>query len=257
MRLITSRRLAVLSAGLLLAVASAHAVPDILLDDFAAPAPAVSALGSQVAYTTSTPGVYAGQSGQLRDTTFFLTLDPNQAGAVATVGGGSASVVDGAGAAGVFYIAYGAWASELGTPQSQGAPLNLDLTAYHDFIATFPQVAVGLNLNVVFYTSQPLNVPGAVYYASAGANLAPAAPGGSLVADLGFNNAGDSTFNYQHVDGIFFEIEGGGQFPDNSYSLTNLTIAAAPVPEPQSAALMLAGVAGLMLARRRRSGHAA
>jgi hypothetical protein len=245
-----------LHAGLLACLpwlgTQAQATP-LVLDDFAAPAAAQSVVAASQQFTQFTTGLFAGQAGQQRDAYYWLYTDPAHSGATATMGGGAASVRAGDQAVGEFGFGYGAYAPTSSNLGVQGPALGLDLSAYNDLQALFRSADRGLNLIVSFYTANPhLNANGdPLYYWDGELDIAPAVPGGPVMADLRFTGGDAEHFNFSQVDGIFFLIDRATAVTDNAYDL-NLLQFIHVVPEPGTAGLLLAGLLVGGFARRRR-----
>ncbi len=139
-----------------------------------------------------------------------------------------------------------------------------------DGTGTFPSgdyFKVTLDGNQIFRESFANALPSQVqsYVPPAGVQLARhvdlgfSGPG-SYYTDSAYNMAADTTFqNIAHTGStaVFtFQIEGVGNqdLNDESWAMDNLRVSVTPVPEPESYALMLAGL-GLMgtIARRRKA----
>lgn len=239
---------------LLCAAMPAWAVTPIELDNFSSPSPAQSIVTPSRNWASHTAGTYAGVAGQFRDAYYWQYLPTPLANttSTATIGQGAANVQSAPGQLGEFVLGYGSWANDPKTPLVQGPALNLNLSAYNDLQVNFSRMDKSTNINVVFYTQNP--VPGSMplYYWDAGVNVAPTVPGGPITVDLLFKDKGSDRFNFSKVDGIFFVADRAGNSMGNGYSLNNLQLTAA-VPEPSEWALMLSGLGliGLVVARRK------
>ncbi len=106
-------------------------------------------------------------------------------------------------------------------PNVGGPLLNLDLSIYDGLKFDFTGSEDVMNINVVYYTSAPLNPAAPLYYAASGVNIAPSISGGPLSFVLDFNKV--PAFNWGHVDGIIVIINRSGPIPHTSYTLGKLT----------------------------------
>ena len=115
----------------------------------------------------------------------------------------------------------------MGCDAAVGGPLlNLDLSAYRSMRLAFSGAEDGLNLNVTYYTSNPLNPAVPLNYATAGINVAPSSSGGPIEAHLPL--ATDPGFNWKRVDGIAIVINRAGPTPHTSYTLDQVSFSTAP-----------------------------
>jgi hypothetical protein len=235
-------------------VSSPSKATPLVLDNFTTPGAAQSVVSPTQDLFQFTDGSFAGLAGQRRDAYYWLYDDPAHNGATATVGGGAASVRAGAGALGEFAVAYGADAPAFGHLDVQGPALGLDLSAFNNFQALFSSSALGLNLIVGFYTTNPhLDALGnPLYYWDGEMDISPGVPGGPVTANLGFTGGDAEHFNFSQVDGIVFIIDRTSNVFGNSYDLSSLQFTQT-VPEPAPAALLLAGILAAACARRLRS----
>jgi hypothetical protein len=245
------RRLAL--ALSLLGAAAASQASSLLLDDFSAPAAPQtgvafgdpSAPSSDVLlrdFTASVPG-------GVRETLLNVYGNPLSSISAVLVGGGVLSVAQGAGATAETIVSYGAFTRPTGDPQVGGPLLGLDLSAYTGLSFDFTGSEFVLNVNVTYYTSAPLDPGAPLYYSNTGINIAPATQGGPLSFELAFDN--NPAFNWQQVDGVVVLINRSGPTPASAYTLDTLTFTTA-VPEPQTLALMLAGLGVVVVLARRR-----
>ena len=225
----------------------------LLLDNFAAPSPAVDPAAPSQNWVASTPGIYANVAGQARDAYYWLYI-PGAGTATASIGGGAVSVNSGgAGAYAELALGYGAYGNPLAGPPVQGPALGLNLSGYGDLQASFAHANNTLNLVAGFYTTNPL--AGGNYYWTGEINLTPTVAGGPATGNLNFTGGGASTFNFSQVDGIVFIVDRAAQADGNVYGLSSLQFTQA-VPEPASAGMLLAGVAMLGAWRQRRQASA-
>jgi hypothetical protein len=210
-----ARRL-LLAAGAAAAL-QAQAAP-IALDDFDAPAtPRVAAkLGTKNVFfrdfTASVPG-------DVRELTYNLYINPLNAVAAVSLGGGQMTMAAGTGALGETVISYGAFTRPV-DPNIGGPLLGIDLGSARSIQLDFTGVEAGLNINVVLYTSNPLDAEKPLYYSSAGINVGPEQVGGTLSARLDFDP--NNGFNYAQVDGVTVLIDRSGNAKQNSYVLNSL-----------------------------------
>lgn len=250
-----SLALAALLPPLLCTVPEASA-SSLLLDDFAAPAPAVSLTAPSQNFVTSQPGTYAGVSGQNR-AAYYYPYFPSTAAAAgntATIGDGAVTVAAAPGTIGEIGLGYGAYGAPANNLQSNGPFLNVDLSNYNDLRVNFSSLAKPINLIVSFYTSNPLPAPGGTYYLDGEITLNPAAGGGPVSGDILFKGADANmppgVFNFAQVDGVAFIVDRAQSDGGNSYQLTSLSFAQA-VPEPPSVALLAVGAMVAWLRRSR------
>ena len=243
-----------IAVSCVLSTGAAAATAPLVLDDFTAPDPAARASLSRVGdqFFNRTFSTFAGVGSQVREVTYNLYEDPRGHLVDLSLGAGSASVFAFSSALGEYLFSYGAFTRPNGDPSVAGPNLKLDLSHFNDLQAVFPSVNLGLNVVVTLFTAAPKLLPNGqpLYYLTSGVNLAPAIVGGPMVADLFFDARNPSAsanapyFNFNQVDGIFFEIDRSGFSTGNRYSLDKLQFAQV-VPEPAQAALWLGGLAAL------------
>lgn len=243
-------------AGCVLAVCTglsglAHAATQ-RLDDFGGPtAPGASVLTAtgESRLVQTDPSVLGG----VREVYHHVYLNPLGSVSAVTAGGGTLSSSDGVGVTSEVLVLYGAFSHPEGVDGPPGPALGLDLTPYDAFHLDFSGIAQVMNINIVMYSSTPLDLDSAspTYYSAAGVNVAPDVPGGPLVLDLPF--AADSGFNYASVDGFALVLNRAvGHVTQNAFTLDHFAVVST-VPENPSAALVLAGLGTLgWVARRRR-----
>ena len=240
-----------------LCAAPAAYASDLLLDDFASPTPAVSMMAPSQNFVVSQPGTYAGVSGQNRAAYYYPYFPTTAAGAgnTATLGNGALTVAAAPGTIGEVGLGYGAYGAPGSSLQSNGPFLNLDLSGYNALRVGFASLAKPVNLIVSFYTSHPLAGSGPLYYQDGEITLNPAAGGGAVSGNILFKGADANQpaglFNFAQVDGIAFIVDRAGSADGNSYQLSSLSFTQA-VPEPASAALLIAGVLVVWLRSGRR-----
>jgi hypothetical protein len=240
-----------------LCAAPATFASSLLLDDFTSPTPAISIMAPSQNFVTSQPGTYAGVPGQNRAAYYYPYFPNTAAGAgnLATVGNGALTVAAAAGTIGEVGLGYGAYGAPANNLQANGPFLNLDLSGYNDLRVSFASLVKPINLIVSFYTSNPLAGSGPLYYQDGEITLNPAAGGGAVSGDILFKGADanqpSGLFNFAQVDGIAFIVDRAATPDGNSYQLTSLSFTQA-VPEPASAALLLAGVLVVWLRSGRR-----
>lgn len=244
----------------LLGAAPAASASTLMLDDFAAPAPVVSLMAPSQNFVTSQPGTYAGVAGQNR-AAYYYPYFPNPAagaGNAATIGNGALTVAAAPGTIGEVGLGYGAYGAPAGNLQSNGPFLHLDLSGYDALHVSFASLAKPINLIISFYTSAPLAAAGATYYLNGEITLNPAAGGGPVSGNILFKGADANMppglFNFSQVDGLAFIVDRAAGPDGNSYQLTSLSFTQA-VPEPASAALLLAGILAVWLRSRRMRGE--
>jgi hypothetical protein len=230
----------------------------LLLDSFDAPAPREFTVittagdfdtpGATGEIQTSTPTVPGG----IRETFLHVYSNPLNSASILQVGGGNLSVAQGTGAMAETLITYGSFTRPTGDPSVGGPLLGLDLSGFNALKFDFSGVEDWLNVVVVFHTTAPLDPLTPLFYSQSAVNIAPAVPGGPLSFTLGVSN--NAAFNWDQVDGVVVEINRSGPIPSTSYTLDQLSFeTVTPVPEPQTWALLLAGLSALLLFRRRDS----
>jgi hypothetical protein len=241
--------LAAAAAAVLLTFTSPRATAAILVvDDFAAPAaPTVNSLSAvgDASFNDSTATVLGGQRGVYH----HVYTNPLGNTATLSVGAGVLSSTTGADAQTEVLVSYGAFTRPTGDPALGGPLLGLDSTPYNAFRFDFTSISSVLNINVIMYTSNPLNPLAPLYYSTVGVNVAPLVPGGPLIFDLPFYLT--DPFNYGQVDGIVFLINRANDATGISYVLNTFSLVTA-VPEPAPVAMWVAGLGALVWLRKRR-----
>jgi hypothetical protein len=214
-----------------------------LIDDFSGPAaPTVSVLNTVA--NTSFSNTLGGVLGGERAVYHNAYANPLNNTSTVSAGGGVLSSVDGIGVTSEVLVSYGAFANP-------AALMMFNATPFNGFAIDFTSVAIAMNINVVLYTSAPLNPGSPLYYTASGINVAPAVPGGPVSVLLPMSN--DPAFNYAQVDGIVLVLNRAiGNVTNNSFVLDNFAFTSS-VPEPKHATLMLAGLAVMGWLRVRRS----
>jgi hypothetical protein len=228
-----SRRFA---AGLVLAtafgvvptvtVAAAKGTAPWTLDDFGSAPGAAWAQTAAGAPDTPEAVVYKCESGLaqppggVRDTYHGIYKNPIDSVSAVGVGNGRLTVAQGTGTIAETLISYGAFTRTGCDPWSGGPGMRLDLSAFRALKLVFAGAEHAMNINVVYYTSAPLAVPGGQYYTGVGLNVAPSAPGEAL--DVLLPAAQDPTFNWRQVDGIVVIINRSGPIPHTSYTLDRI-----------------------------------
>lgn len=233
---------ALVASAMSLPALRAHAAP-LLLDDFTASSPAFSTTvtGTNTAFSRDfTPTV----SGGVRESTYHLYTNPGNSSVDVSVGGGSAAVSAGTGALGELLFFYGAFTRPTGNPTIGGPLMGLDLSAYNAIQFNFISVNQALNINYELYSSNP---GAGLYYNSAGVNVAPGSPGSALSVLIPFSA---SAFDFSQVDGVTLLIDRSGSSLGNAYELDSVRFVTAAVPEPQTWALLLAGVMAMAVVMR-------
>ena len=211
------------------AVAPAAADPLLTLDAFDGPTAPGSAvvIGPPVTSSDSAavrdfePGVIGG----VRESWLHVYDNEKSSASVLSVGAGRLSTAQGAGAIAETIISYGAFTRPTGDPSVGGPLLNLDLSGFGGLKFDFSAVEHGLNVNVTYYTSEPLDPAAPLYYSGSGINVAPTAPGEPLSFVLPF--ADRDGFNWKRVDGVIVIINRAGPTPSTSYTLDNLAFTSA------------------------------
>jgi len=207
------------------AAAFSNGAAALVLDTFDVPVPlttrvAFGAPGSPTA-TVTLNEVGVAVPGGARDTSLTVYGNPLGSLAALAVGGGRISTAQGTGVTAETGVAYGAFTRVGGNPTIAGPLLGLDLSAYKNLVLEFSGAEDVLNLNVLYYTSAPLNPAAKIYYASAGTNLGPTTSGAPLTIRLPVLN--NPLFNWQRVDGIAVLINRSGPTPATSYTLDKLS----------------------------------
>jgi hypothetical protein len=221
----------------------------LVVDDFSAPGvPATSTLSGVNSFTFNQ--FTATVPGGVRGVNHNMYTNPSAATTTLSSGGGVLSSATGAGAQTEVVVAYGAFTRPTGDPLVGGPLLGLNTTPYNAFRFDFTSISSVLNINVILYTSNPLNPITPLYYSTVGVNVAPLVPGGPLSFDLPF--FGTDPFNYSQVDGIVFLINRANDATGVSFVLDNFSLTTA-VPEPAPLALWAAGLGALVWLRKRRA----
>jgi len=230
-----------------LGAAPAASASSLLLDDFAAPTPPVNLQAPSQQFVTSQPGTYAGVAGQNRAAYYFPYYPNTAAGAsnTATLGNGALTVAALPGTIGEVELGYGAYGAPASNLTANGPFLNLDLSGYDALHLNFSSLDKPVNLIVSFYTSNPVAGSGPRYYLNGEITLNPAVGGGAVSGDILFKGADSNVppalFNFAQIDGLVVLIDRATVPDGNSYQLNNLSFTQA-VPEPASAALLVAGL---------------
>lgn len=202
----------------------ANAATPLVVDKFDQPATPTNRVAygalTSTTHTVSFNNLTNSVPGGIRGTTFNVYQDILKSISSVSVGRGTLSAAQGTGAMAETIINYGAFTR----PQPDvGDPLlNLDLSAYNGMKFSFSGVEDALNVNVVYYTSAPLNPDAPLYYATSGVNIAPPSSGQPLTFVLNFSDV--AGFNWAHVDGIAVIINRAGPIPHTSYTLDTLTL---------------------------------
>jgi len=216
-----------LAAFICVAAAFSNVAHALVLDTFDVPVPVTTHVvhgtpGSPTAtFTLNETGVAV--PGGARDTTLNMYGNPLGSIAALAVGGGRVSTAQGTGVTAETIVAYGAFTRVGGNPAIGGPLLGLDLSSFRNLVIEFSGAEDVLNLNVVYYTSSPLNPAVPLYYASAGVNVSPTTSGAPLVVKLPVSN--NPLFNWRRVDGVILLINRSGPTPATSYTLDTLSFA--------------------------------
>lgn len=235
-----------------LASTAAHAV-SLLVDDFSSPNPAsvhvLASVGEQ-----SFVDLDASVLGGVRGVYHHVYTNPLGSVAALAVGNGSVSSSTGVQARTEVLLSYGAFSRPSGDPSIGGPLLGVDGSPYNAFSMDFSGVSTTLNLNVVMYTSSPLDPMAPLYYTTVGANVAPAFAGAPLHVELPF--ALSAPFNFGQIDGIVLIINRANNATNVAFNLDSFSLVST-VPEPGPALTWVAGLAMLAwVQRRRRSARA-
>jgi hypothetical protein len=212
--------------GLCLA-GSAHA---LVLDEFGAPNPgwARTASGAPDLPAATFKVCEAGLPvpGGVRDVYHRAYGNPLNSVTAVGVGEGRLSVGQGTGLTAETLVMYGAFTRVDCNPVVGGPRLGLDLSKYRSLRLVFSGAEDGLNLNVTYYTANPLDPAAPLYYSGGGINIAPNASGGALEARLPAGT--DPNFNWRQVDGIVIIINRSGPTPHTSYTLDRVVFSTQP-----------------------------
>lgn len=239
------------SAALVLSAWSAQATT-LLIDDFDSPAaPGISVLtgedeGSFLQWTDTVLG-------GVREVYHRAYLNPLGSVSAVAAGGGQLSSSDGVGATSEVLVSYGSFTNPSGTPGTAGPLLGLDVTPYDSFSVEFSGVAQRMNINIVMYSSTPLDAGNLspTYYTAAAVNVAPNVPGGALSLVLPFAALAGG-FNFASVDGVVLVLNRAvGDVTNNAFNVDRFAFVST-VPENPTAALVLAGLGAVALLSRRR-----
>lgn len=222
----------------------------LLVDGFEAPdEPATSVLTGigERQFNAFSPTVLGGVRGLYHHT---YTNPLGSVSALAS-GNGVLSSSNGVGVQNEVLVLYGAFTRPTLEPEVGGPRLGLDAWPYDSFQLDFTGMASVMNLNIVLYTSAPLDPTAPLYYSSVGLNVAPAAPGGALQVVVPFAN--DASFNFGQVDGIALVFDRANGTTGTAWTLDGFSLVST-VPEPTPALMWLAGAAVLgWLTRRQRA----
>ncbi len=213
--------------GSLCLAGSAHA---LVLDEFAAPNPgwARTASGAPDLPPATLRVCEAGLPvlGGVRDVYHRAYGNPLNSVTAVGVGEGRLSVAQGTGLTAETLVMYGAFTRVDCNPVVGGPRLALDLSKYRSLRLVFSGAEHGLNLNVTYYTANPLNPAVPLYYSGGGINIAPSTSGGALEAHLPAGT--DPNFNWRQVDGIVIIINRSGPTPHTSYTLDRILFSTLP-----------------------------
>jgi hypothetical protein len=134
----------------------------------------------------------------------------------------------------------------------QDHPMNLDFTGENSLRFSFAQAPRGLNFNVLLYYRGQID-----NYSQLGVNIGPETAPFNVdfkLSDFAAAIAdGTRPADFSQVSGMYIVTQSGGYFAGGGegFRMTNISAVTA-VPEAGTAALMLAGVAGLLMLRKRR-----
>ena len=223
-----------------------------LIDDFGSPAaPGISVLTgeSENSFVQFTDTV----AGGVRGVSHRAYVNPLGSVSAVIAGNGVLSSSDGIGVTSEVLVSYGAFTNPTGIPGTVGPLLGLDVTPYNAFRVDFGGIAQQMNINIVMYSSTPLDA-GSVsptYYTLAWVNVAPDVPGGPLSVVLPFATLAGG-FNFASVDGVVLVLNRAvGNVTNNAFSVDSFALVSA-VPENSTTALVLAGLGVVAMVSRRR-----
>jgi len=238
-----------LLAFTLLASSPAHA-STLLVDGFEAPEePAISVLTGlgERQFNAFSPTVLGGVRGLYHHT----YVNPLGSVSALAAGNGVLSSSNGVGVRNEVLALYGAFTRPTLEPDVGGPRLGLDARPYDSFQLDFTGLASTMNINIVLYTSAPLDPAAPLYYSTVGLNVAPASPGAALQVLMPFAN--NPSFNFGQVDGIALVIDRANGTTGTAWTLDGFSLVST-VPEPTPAMMWLAGAAVLgWLSRRQRA----
>ncbi len=206
-------------AGLSMAT-SAHA--QLVLDDFSSATPAAT-----LTWHAGTGSTTLNQASLAlpvpmgaRDVYMHVYANPLNSMSALVAGEGRLSVAQGTQAMAEILVSYGAFTRVGGDVTAGGPLLGLDLSTLNTLRFHFSGAEHGMNVNVVYFTSEPLDPANPLHYASGGINVDPSEPGGPLTFTLPVSN--DPKFNWTKVDGVLVLINRSGPVPHTSYTLNKL-----------------------------------
>lgn len=236
---------------LILAAWSAQAAT-FLIDDYGAPnVPGISVLAGEgensfVQFTNTV-------AGGVREVYHRAYLNPLGSVSAVIAGNGLLSSSDGVGVTSEVLVSYGSFTNPTGTPGTAGPFLGLDVRPYDAFRLDFSGIAQRMNINIVMYSSTPLDAGNVspTYYTLAEVNVVPDVPGGPLSLVLPFASMAGG-FNFASVDGVIVVLNRAvGNVTNNAFNVDSFALVSV-VPESPTLALLLAGLGMVALVARRR-----